>query len=335
MENKLISVIVPIYKVEQHLEECIHSILSSTYQNLEIILVDDGSPDKCPQLCDAYAKIDSRIHVIHQTNQGLSAARNTGLQAATGTYITFVDSDDVISTVLYEKLLDIMLKKDADLVACEYTRNIEKLDSTCVYTEDQLHIVSGFEACLSVLTNSPLSRSFTWTDCMVWNKLYRKDKINTLFQSEAVPAEDQLFSWEYAKFCNKMVIIPKAMYFWRPNPQGITHTPSISKHVAHSIVWMTIANKTESTETSLLSHLRFRSAYYAHNTMWRLLRSNRENEYVEYFKQAKQTVKRYSKELLQHNDIEFRVKLLVFLFLYCYPIWKSVAKFHRKLRRII
>lgn len=330
MEKELISVIVPIYKVEQYLEECLDSILSSTYQNLEVILVDDGSPDKCPQICDDYAKFDSRIHVIHQRNQGLSAARNAGLQAATGAYIAFADSDDVISPVLYEKLLCVMQKENADLVACEHTRNIETLDYTCNCTEDQLHIVTGFESCLSVLTNSSQVRSFTWTDCMVWNKLFRRDKIHALFRPDAIPAEDLLFSWEYAKSCNKMVIIPKALYFWRPNQGSITQTPSISRFVALSFVWMTIAENTKDIGTTLRAHLRFRSAYNAHNTMWRLLRSNKEHEYAEYFKQAKQTVKKYSKELLQHNDIELKVKILVVLCLYCYPIWKFAAKLHRK-----
>lgn len=330
MENELISVIVPVYNVEQYLEECINSILSSTYQNLEIILVDDGSPDKCPQICDAYAKVDSRIHVIHQENQGLSAARNAGLQVATGAYIAFVDSDDVISPVLYKNLLCVMQKENADLVACEHTRNIEKLDYACEYTEDQLHIVTGFESCLSVLTNVPHVRSFTWTDCMVWNKLFRRDKIHALFQTDAIPAEDQLFSWEYAKSCGKMVIIPKALYFWRPNQQSITYNPSISKYVAHSIVWLTIAETTNDIGITLRSHLRFRSAYNAHNTMWRLLRCNKEREYLEYFNQAKHAVKKYANELLQHPDTKFKIKILVILYLYCYPIWKFAAKLHCK-----
>lgn len=330
MANELISVIIPVYNVEQYLEECIDSILSSTYQNLEIILVDDGSPDRCPQICDDYAKKDTRIRVIHQRNQGLSAARNAGLQIATGMYIAFVDSDDVISPVLYEKLVAVMQKENADLVACEYTRNIEKLDHTCDYTDEQLHFVLGFEPCLSVLTNTPQVRSFTWTNCMVWNKLFRRDRIHALFQLDAMPAEDQLFSWEYAKFCNKLVIIPKVLYFWRPNQRSITHNPSISKHVTQSIVWMTIAEKTGDTGTTLRSHLRFRSAYNAHNTMWRLLRCNKESEYVEYFKQAKHTVKKYAHELLQHSDTEFKIKFLVILYLYCYPVWKFAAKLHRK-----
>src|SRR5574344_2644299 len=98
----LISIIVPVYKVEQYLDECVQSIRNQTYTNLEIILVDDGSPDRCPEMCDEYAKQDSRIKVIHKKNGGPSSARNIGLNAASGLYIGFVDSDDVIAPNMYE-----------------------------------------------------------------------------------------------------------------------------------------------------------------------------------------------------------------------------------------
>ena len=103
----LISVIVPVYKVEKYLDQCINSIVNQTYRNLEVILVDDGSPDGCPQLCDAWAKKDSRISVIHKENQGIGMARNTGMDHASGAYICFFDSDDFISFVEEIKKYDI------------------------------------------------------------------------------------------------------------------------------------------------------------------------------------------------------------------------------------
>ena len=104
--NTLISIIVPVYKVEKYLDECVQSLVDQTYKNLEIILVDDGSPDRCPQMCDDWARKDSRIRVIHKPNGGLSSARNAGLDAAKGDYIGFVDSDDIIDTEMYEKLYE-------------------------------------------------------------------------------------------------------------------------------------------------------------------------------------------------------------------------------------
>lgn len=117
----LISVIIPIYKVEDYLDECVQSVIHQTYKNLEIILVNDGSPDKCPQICDEYAKLDNRIIVIHKKNGGLSDARNAGLKQATGDFISFVDSDDFIDTTMYEKMLEYQQESDADIVSCMFS----------------------------------------------------------------------------------------------------------------------------------------------------------------------------------------------------------------------
>ena len=119
MEEPLISVIVPVYKVESYLDKCISSIANQTYTNMEIILVDDGSPDNCPAMCDAWAERDSRIRVIHQKNQGGGAARNAGLDFASGSLIAFVDSDDYIAPDMYAHLYE-LLKSGADIAECSY-----------------------------------------------------------------------------------------------------------------------------------------------------------------------------------------------------------------------
>ena len=119
MENlPLISVIVPVYKVEAYLDKCISSIVGQTYRNLEIILVDDGSPDNCGAICDAWAEQDSRIKVIHKENGGLSDARNAGMSAATGELLGFVDSDDHISPEMYQLLYERMIADNSDISAC-------------------------------------------------------------------------------------------------------------------------------------------------------------------------------------------------------------------------
>ena len=116
--NELISVIVPIYNVEKYLENCVNSILNQTYDNLEIILVDDGSPDRCPELCDKFAMLDNRIRVIHQQNGGLSKARNSGIDVARGKYLVFVDSDDTIENELIRKLYICLKKYNCKMAAC-------------------------------------------------------------------------------------------------------------------------------------------------------------------------------------------------------------------------
>ena len=114
----MISVIIPIYNVEKYLCRCLDSIISQSYKDLEIILVDDGSPDNSPSICDSYARNDNRIKVIHKTNGGLSAARNTGLKYAMGDFISFIDSDDYIEPKMYEILFNLITKFDSDISMC-------------------------------------------------------------------------------------------------------------------------------------------------------------------------------------------------------------------------
>ena len=115
-----ISVIIPIYNVEKYLEKCIDSVLAQTYRNIEIILVDDGSTDKCADICDSYLKKDSRVKVIHKVNGGLSSARNAGLDIAEGDFISFVDSDDFIEKEMLEKLYEALMEADADMAVCNF-----------------------------------------------------------------------------------------------------------------------------------------------------------------------------------------------------------------------
>ena len=122
-----VSVIVPVYKVEKYLKKCIDSILNQTYRDLEVILVDDGSPDQCGTICDRYGREDSRVHVIHKENGGLSDARNTGVERASGEYILFVDSDDYIEPELVEKTVKAAEKTGCDLVMFDYIREEENL----------------------------------------------------------------------------------------------------------------------------------------------------------------------------------------------------------------
>ena len=121
-----VSIVVPIYNVEKYLKQCIESIINQTLQDIEIILVDDGSPDNCPQICDEYAKKDSRIKVVHKKNGGLSSARNAGIEVATGDFIGFVDSDDYIELDMYEKMYNIAKENHVDFVVSDYYKVSDK-----------------------------------------------------------------------------------------------------------------------------------------------------------------------------------------------------------------
>ena len=163
----LISVIVPIYNVEKYLDRCVDSIINQTYKNLEIILVDDGSPDNCPQMCDDYAKKDSRIKVVHKENGGLSDARNVGMEVATGEYVSFIDSDDYISLDFYETLLETIVDNDSDIVECGVVKFYED-NSFDKYSDDlkvtNYDTVDGLEG---LINENPFKQH-------VWNKLYNQ-----------------------------------------------------------------------------------------------------------------------------------------------------------------
>lgn len=140
--NDLVTVIIPVYQVEEYLEDCIKSIIRQTYGELEIILVDDGSTDNSPQICDQYAQMDSRIKVIHKTNGGLSSARNAGIDICTGKYVTFVDSDDVVADVMIEEMLNLANQEHAEIVKIgvirknNYSENIAIPKDYATYSGD-------------------------------------------------------------------------------------------------------------------------------------------------------------------------------------------------------
>ena len=327
--NNLISVIIPVYKVEPYLHNCIDSVLASTYRDLEVILVDDGSPDNCGAICDEYAAKDNRIIVIHQANQGLSAARNAGLAKATGDYIAFVDSDDIVSPVMYEKMLWAMRVTNADMAACEYTRTENELDPVCAITKNELFEFNGVSDCLSVLTIAPSTRAYTWTFFTVWNKLYRKDKM-VEFVAGLSPSEDLLFNFQYALKMEKLVVVHRVLYYYRNNASSIMNSPSIDKSVTTVRVWTYLSDHSHDLDPSLKQYLVGMGAYCAHNIAWKIVRAGKEDAYTEFLEQARARVKRDFKDLMAFEDLEMKVRIPAILYRYCYPLWKLSAKLHRK-----
>lgn len=205
----LISVIVPIYGAEKYLHNCVNSIINQTYKNLEIILVDDQSPDRCPELCDEYATKDRRIKVIHQKNKGVSGARNTGLELATGSYIMFVDSDDEIYTNAIEVLLNDMLKYDADIVAGMSTRVF--LNKTYISGEENGDIIlyQGDEPIILSLKGA----THTASACA---KLFKSEFIQGLYFEEGKNMhEDGFFIFQC--FAKKPVLIYHNVLVYRYN----------------------------------------------------------------------------------------------------------------------
>lgn len=213
-----VSVIVPVYKVEKYLPECLESIINQTYKNLEIIVIDDGSPDRSPFICDEYKKKDPRIQVIHQNNQGLSGARNTGIQLATGNYIAFIDSDDKIEETFIEILLKALIDSNADVSCCnfvlgypEYVKT-NKIRTTGTFSKDDIIKMYTTERTPFFLN-------------IACNKLYKRKLFypqGTLFFKKGRLQEDNFFVCDLINEMQSMAITDKNLYYYRQRPGSIT-----------------------------------------------------------------------------------------------------------------
>lgn len=177
MKNPIVSIIVPVYNVEKYIDRCVHSLLSQTLENIEIILVDDGSSDNCPQICDNYANKDNRIKVIHKTNAGLGYARNSGLEVAKGKYVAFVDSDDFVSSNMYNELIMLADKYNLDTVFCGYNYYNKDDDISRKVESEQLSIIKNDNAGVTMIEkmlSSDNKKNIVDFDMCVWRAIYSR-----------------------------------------------------------------------------------------------------------------------------------------------------------------
>lgn len=216
----MVSVIVPIYNVEKFLPKCIESLQAQTLSDIEIILVDDGSPDGCPEICDKYAANDPRVSVIHQRNSGVSAARNAGLKMAVGEYISFCDPDDFVAPDMYAELLSGIEKHDADISVCGYNYCSEDyvLDDTRLYNQREDEVLSRRDLYSKLSDMPPTIRHGVVT------KLFKKKLIGNLkFDTNLKSAEDGDFLLKYLKNVKNGVFIHKPLYFNLVRQGSATH----------------------------------------------------------------------------------------------------------------
>lgn len=221
-ENALISIIIPVYKVEKYLEKCIQSVINQTYKNIQIILVDDGSPDNCGKICDEYAKKDHRIEVIHKSNGGLSDARNKGLEIAKGEYIGFVDSDDYIEADMYEVLYNLLKQYNADVSICNF------------YTVSQGKIaIKNIDSGIKEYTRIEILKEILLDNNIqsyAWNKLYKKELFDEIKYPVGKKYEDIGTTFYLLEKCNKVVVTGKPEYYY------INRQDSIVNNVTESTI---------------------------------------------------------------------------------------------------
>ncbi len=209
-----VSVIVPVYKVEPYLDRCVQSIVDQTYTNLEIVLIDDGSPDNCPAMCDAWAEKDKRIKVIHKPNGGLSDARNAGMAAATGEYIAFVDSDDWIAPEMMERLLNASQTDNSDIAACTVEMVWEDNTPNRFLTVQTNCVLNRLEAQKALLEESLLKQP-------VWYKLYRHETIQAIPFEVGKLHEDVFWSYQAIGNAERVSLIDYIGYYYMQRSESI------------------------------------------------------------------------------------------------------------------
>ena len=223
-----ISVIVPVYNVEAYIHCCVDSILAQTFPDFELILVDDGSPDHCPVICDGYAEKDDRIHVIHQENGGLSAARNAGIDMAKGEFLTFVDSDDVIHPQFLERLINNLEKNNCGISTCQFLSFTDDIEWQSAKEPGET-CLTAVDACVKIYERPGDDLSYA----AAWGKIYRCE----LFQDLRYPVgrlhEDQFVTYKLMYAANKVGVVNEPLYGYRTNPTSIMNsTFSIKRYDA-------------------------------------------------------------------------------------------------------
>lgn len=205
--NKLISIIVPIYKVEKYIHKCIDSLINQTYKNIEIILIEDGSPDNCAKICDEYAEKDKRIKVIHKENAGLSAARNDGVDICMGEYVTFVDSDDYISYSFCEELLNAIVENNADIAICGINRFVEGENAEEAEVNVETKVYNAKETIYNLISIGD------YYDCAC-GKLYSKKILDGIRFPIGRIYEDSATTYKFYHMADRVVVLNVKYYYY-------------------------------------------------------------------------------------------------------------------------
>lgn len=218
MKKELVSVIVPVYKVEKYLNRCVNSVVNQSYENIEIILVDDGSPDKCPEICEEWARKDCRVKVIHKINGGLSDARNKGLELAKGCYVCFVDSDDYVAKTYVETLYGLICSKKTDIsaVSLKEVFSLEPEISKNATGEGIITVFEGKEALKQLFYNDTFAN-------YAWNKMYKRN----LFENVKFPVgrkmEDLGTTYKLLLRAERIAYSTEVLYYYFQREDSILH----------------------------------------------------------------------------------------------------------------
>ena len=299
MKKNLITIIVPIYNAEKYIERCIKSIINQSYRDIEIILVDDGSKDRSAIICDEYAKKDSRIRVIHKKNEGVSKARNVGIDIAKGDYILFADSDDWLELNMCQKMIDSAIDNKSDIVVCEYNNYYENNKRT------EKLILDDFNnrAFSSIITDDKKKYGG-----FPWNKLIKKEIIIKKFNENIHYYENLLFFLENSQFDLKYSVVHEPLYNYCINDNSAVHskkysTKKLSALKALEIIIPLVPNENRDYHKFVFIMLYYNNLFYIKKEKLDI------NIEVEYYN----IIKRYYKEIKKSNRLTAKNKIKLFI----------------------
>ncbi len=315
LKNPEISIIVPVYKVEKYLAECVKSILSQSFENFELLLVDDGSPDRCPQMCDEYSLKDSRVITFHKKNGGLSSARNFGLDYAKGRYIMFVDSDDLLAEDALKHLYHEITITNADVVLGKVVRFITGTDVSRPYTRlETRKEMSGKEA-LQVLMKGTL------LNISVCGGIYKREIWEKLRMPVGYICEDMYVTPSIYLKANKIIYIPNLFYLYRDNSESTMGNlikkpnPQIIQVAEHCISVIQQSGDIQLSRRTLWSNLRrvwkYVGIIYIRGAM---------SENADFLVACRLFLKKYLPIAFKSGEMGFQEVLGCFSFCYCKPL---------------
>lgn len=304
-----ISIIVPIYNVEQYLRKCVDSILAQTFTDFEVILVDDGSPDNSGAICDEYAKLDSRVRVIHKENGGLSDARNAGIEIAKGKYLGFVDSDDFIDKDMYEILYNAFSVEDVDMAIVGYYDEY----GDCILNIDKdiesFTVIDSTQAIEEILKGRKLTAN-------VWNKLYKKELFQHIRFPKDVIAEDAFVIIELLLLVNKVGVATKLKYHYIHRKESITSAKFSVKDIDTITAWEYNYNLIKKNIPILVSDAHARVIWANFFVIDKLALVKRTPEEDRYYKEIKLTLNKNFFKIIKSKNFTFNRKISFFTLLF-------------------
>lgn len=313
--EELISVIIPVYNVEAYLDDCMDNVVNQSYKNLEIILVDDGATDFSGVMCDQWQERDPRVRVIHKTNGGLSSARNAGLAAASGDYITFVDSDDLLDLDICKVLYEDMHDNNADIAIC---------DASHIFDRTQVSFPKGTQK--RILTKQEAIEELWYQKSFlpsVWGKLYRKKVFQDVPFTQGIHFEDldimHLLLWQ----AERIVYRKDCLYGYVHRENSITTGQFSLRDMDIITITEKILTFAQEQDQVLIPAA---EAYAVTAAMRIELNAPQEEQYAEGRKWAHQTMERLGKKVLKDRNIRKKTYFGLMLYFYCRPLMNLVYK---------